>query len=264
MTKHLLKGFVSLFLSIWLIGCQSNPGSHLKIAASAVPHAEILEFIQSDLKDEGVELDIVIVEDFNTPNRALADKEVDANYFQHVPFMEAQEKDFGYQFEVLAAVQVEPMGLYSKKIDSLRDLKPKSIVAVPNDPTNQARALRLLHKEGLIELSDRGILTSVHDIIKNPHQLEILELDPAMLSRTLDDVDLAAITTNFALQGGLAPEKDSLAFEETLDSPFANIIAIRRGESARPDFQKLKATIQSDKVRIYLSEKYHGAILPAF
>ncbi len=260
--KKLLQIFVPLFcLTFLFIGCEKKSPNELKVAATSIPHAEILEHVKPLLKEQGIDLNILIVEDYTIPNRALQDHEVDANYFQHLPFLEAQEADFDYHLEKLAGIHIEPMGLYSKKIKALTDLKAGHTIAIPNDPTNQARALLLLEKKGLIHLRNQGITASVLDIENTPYQF--LEIDPALSSRTLDDVDLAAITTNFALQAGLSPQKDALGLEDE-NSLFTNIVAVRQGEAEQPKLQALKSALTSSSTKRFIEEKYQGAVLPAF
>ncbi len=252
-----------LFFSLFcLCSCGSKSENTLKVAATPVPHAEILEFIKPDLAAQNIDLNVIVVDDFNTPNRALADKEIDANYFQHQPFLDKQKKDFGYELISMGPIHIEPMGLYSKKIQSLKELKKGSLVAVPNDPTNEARALLLLEKQGLIKLSRHDSNASVVDIIENPLQLSFTEIDSPLLARSLDDVALAAITTNFALQAKLSPQKDALLLEDS-NSPYANILVVRSGEENNPKIQALKAALQSQKVKEFIEKKYQGAVLPA-
>ena len=251
-----------VFAALCMASCQHSQNETLKVAATSVPHAEILEQIKPDLQKEGINLQVVVVEDYNTPNRALADKEIDANFFQHEPFLEAQKKEFDYKLISLAKVHLEPMALYSKRITSLKDLQDKAKIAVPSDPTNQARALLLLEKAGLLTLNKHDTTASVLNIRLNPKNLEVLEIDSPLLSRSLDDVDVAAITTNFALQAGLHP-KESLAIEST-DSAFFNVLVIREGDQNRTDLQKLKDALNSEKVRKFIEDKYHGAVIPAF
>ncbi len=260
-----MKIFLTLISALFLLAaCQkSEHKNSIKVAATAIPHAEILEQIKPDLKQQGYNLDILVVEDYNTPNRALADKEIDANFFQHIPFLEVQKKEFKYPFEVLASVLYEPMGLYSKKIKSLKELKDGAVVAVPIDPTNQARALLLLQAQGLITLDRQDVNATLLNISSNPHLLKFQEIDSPLLVRTLDDVDLAAITTNFALQAGLSPKRDALAIEDS-HSRFVNVVVIRNGDEEREELQALKKAINSDKVRNFIMNKYQGAVLPAF
>ena len=241
----------------------SNGKHSFKVAATPVPHAEMLEWIRPDMKARGVDMEIVIVDDYNVPNRALADGEVDANFFQHIPFMEEQIKQFGYKIQSLAKIELEPMGIYSKKIHSLSKMPEKAKLAIPNDPTNEARALGLLASQGLIRMKDpKNLQATVLDIAENPKHLQFLEIDAAMLPRSLEDVEAAVINTNYALAADLSPLK-ALALESK-DSPYANIIAIRIGDEKRPEIQALKETMTSEKMREFILKKYQGAVLPSF
>lgn len=253
----------SIILTCVLIlsSCGHSSDKKIKVAASSIPHAEILEFIRPDLTEQNIELEIVVIDDFNLPNRALAEKEVDANFFQHLPFLESQIADFGYPLESLVAMHVEPMALYSKKYQTLHSIKDGSTIAIPNDVSNQARALLLLEKYGWITLKSQGAKVGLIDIVSNPHGLKFIEMDSPLLSRALDDVDAAIISTNFALLGGLSPQKDALAIE-TGQSPFANIVVIRIGEDQRPELQALKDALTSDKVDQFIEEHYQGAVIP--
>lgn len=244
----------------FLAGCQQTQPT-LKIAASAMPHAEILEWVKPKLNEQGIELTIIVVDDYNTPNRALADHDVDLNFFQHLPFLEQQQRDFGYALEPLVAVHIEPMGIYSRRYKSLGELKDGSTVALPADPANQARALLLLEREGLITLKDRSIHASLQSIDRNPKHLTFHDVDSALLTRTLEDVDAAAITTNYALQAGLNPLKDALVMEQG-DSPFANWVVIRQGDAVRPEIQAFKEVLASPELKDFILQKYQGAILP--
>lgn len=260
-----MKAILIACLALVASACSSggNNQDTLKVAATSVPQAEILDFIKPDLRAEGIDLDVIVVEDYATPNRALADKEVDANYFQHLPFLEMQIKEFHYPLVSIGKIHLEPMGIYSKKIQSLKDLKDGSTLAIPNDPTNQARALELIEKQGLIKLKTHGINTTILDIAENPHQLKFIDVDPPMLVRTLPDVDIAVINANFAMQGGLHPLEDALALEDST-SKYANIIVVRKGDENRADIQALMKALQSPKVRAFIEKNYHGAVLPAF
>jgi D-methionine transport system substrate-binding protein len=262
MIKNVLS-FVSTLLLFLLPACSSKPNNGLQVAATPVPHAQMLEFVKPILKAQGIDLIIIVTDDYNMPNRALADKEVTANFFQHIPFMEEQIKQFHYPIESLAKIEIEPMGIYSKKIRTLSDLKDSATIAIPNDPTNEARALLLLQEHGIIELDNSSQQATVLNITKNSKQIKFIEVDAAMLPRSLEDVDAAAINTNYALEAKLSPIKDALVLESR-DSPYANIIAIRIEDEHRPDIQALKAAMTSDKMREFIMQKYNGAILPAF
>ncbi|CRX39318.1 MetQ/NlpA family ABC transporter substrate-binding protein [Estrella lausannensis] len=261
MNKRRLAFAVNLLLL--LSGC-SSPENGFKVAATPQPHAQMLDFVKPELKAQGIDLIIVITDDYNLPNRALANNEVAANFFQHLPFMEEQVKQFQYPIVSLAKIELEPMGIYSKKIRSLSELKDNAIVAVPNDPTNEARALNLLHEQGIIQLDNPANLqATILNITHNPKHIKFIEVDAAMLPRSLEDVDAAAINTNYALEAKLSPLEDALALESK-DSPFANIIAIRAGDENRPEIKALKAAMTSEKMREFILNKYKGAIIPAF
>ena len=253
---------IAACLALVLAGCGSSKPT-LKVAATSIPHAELLELIQPDLKAQNIDLEIFIIDDFNTPNRALADGEVDANFFQHLPFLEAQKGDFGFALEPLAAIHLEPMALYSKKHASLNEIKEGSTIAIPSDPSNQARALALFEQIGLITLKQKGAKTSLLDMTSNPLHLKFIEMDSPLLSRSLDDADAAAISTNFALSGGLSPKKDALAIEKG-QSRYANILVVREGEQQKPELQALKKALTSEKVRKAIEVNYQGAVIPSF
>jgi len=239
----------------------------LKIVATVTPHAEILEYIQQDLKEKGVEIEIIDAPDYNMPNRALADKEADANFFQHVPYLTQQINDFGYEIESLVGIHIEPMGFYSKKISSLSELRDGAVISVPNDPSNEARALVILHNNGIIQLDDpKNPQATKINIASNPKNIKIEEIDAAMLSRTLDDVDGSVINSNYAMEATprLVPTKDAIVIESAQDNPYVNLVAIRKGDAEKPEFKILKEVMTSDKVRQFLLDKYDGAVVPAF
>ena len=237
----------------------------IKIGATPAPHAEILEQIKPDLKEQGVNLEIVEFNDYVQPNIALNDKELDANFFQHEPYLNdfvKEHKDM--KLKNAGGVHVEPMGIYSHKIKDLKELPDGAGVSIPNDPTNGGRALLLLQKAGLLKLKDgTGADATVQDIADNPKNLVIQEVEAAQLPRTLDDVDISIINTNFALNAQLNPVKDAL-FIEDKDSPYVNIVTVRDGDENRDDIKKLLAALRSDKVKKFIEDKYKGAIVPAF
>ena len=237
----------------------------IKIGATPAPHAEILEQIKPDLKEQGVNLEIIEFNDYVQPNIALNDKELDANFFQHEPYLKdfiKEHKDM--KLKNAGGVHVEPMGIYSHKIKDLKDLVVGSGVSIPNDPTNGGRALLLLQKAGLLKLKDgTGADATVQDIVENPKNLVIQEVEAAQLPRTLDDVDISIINTNFALNAQLNPMKDAL-FIEDKDSPYVNIVAVRDGDENRDDIKKFMTALKSDKVKKFILDKYQGAIVPAF
>lgn len=258
-----MKNLLLLCILLVASSCSKNEKT-LKVAATIVPHMEMLNYIKPDLEKQGIELDIIVVDDYNIPNRALADGEVDANFFQHGPYLASQVKMFGYPITTLAKIHIEPMGVYSKKIKTLDDLKEKSIISIPNDPTNEARALALLHRSGIITMDDpNNIQATVLNIQANPKNITFIEMDAAMLPRTLQDVDASIIPTNFALQADLKPMVDAILREDSTSS-FANVIAVRLGDENRPELVALQKAMTSEKMRAHILEKYKGAILPVF
>ena len=245
-------------------GTETTKNTVVTVAATPVPHSEILNEIKPLLAKEGIDLKIIEFTDYVKPNLALADKEVDATFHQHLPFLEKFNAEHNTNLVSAGNVHIEPMGVYSNKIKTLSDLPLKAKVAIPNDPSNGGRALLILQAAGLIKLKDGGTVSStVQDITDNPKQLQFSELDAAQVPRAIDDVDIAVINTNFALEAGLNPLKDSL-FLEAKDSPYANILAIRAGDESRPEIQKLLKALQSPEVKKFIEDKYKGAILPSF
>lgn len=236
----------------------------LVVGATQVPHAEILEVVKPTLAKEGIELDIKVFSDYVQPNLQLADKELDANFFQHRPYLESFNKDRGTKLVPVALVHVEPFGAYSKRIKNLSELKEGATVAIPNDPSNSGRALLLLQKQGLIKLKDAStIVATPLDVAENPRKLKFRELEAAILPRALGDVDLALINTNYALEAGLVPTRDAL-FIEGSDSPYANVVVARDDNKDAQGVRKLVQALQTDAVKKFIAEKYKGAVVPAF
>ena len=236
----------------------------LKVGATPVPHAEILKAIQPLLAKDGIELKIVEFTDYVRPNVALAEKELDANFFQHLPYLQQFAADRKLDLVSLIAVHIEPMGVYSKKIKSVNEVPNGGIVAIPNDPTNGGRALSILAQAGLIKMKDGvGVKGTVKDVTDNPKKLVFKELEAPQLPRSLDDVTLAVINSNYALEAKLNPTKDAL-FIEKKESPYANILAIRKGDEKRPELVKLAKALTSPDVKKFIEDKYKGAVVPAF
>lgn len=237
---------------------------HLKVGASPVPHADILNYISENLAaDAGLELEVIEYSDYVLPNKNLDAGELDANYFQHIPYLESEEEANGYDFEHGPGVHIEPFGVYSNSIESLSELNDGAKVSVVNDPSNQARALWLLEKEGIITLKDAENPT-IYDIDENPHNLQFVELEAPNLVRTLDDVDIAIINGNFALEGGLVPSEDAIATESGEDNPYANVLAWNSGSEKEEAIKKLDELLHSDEVASYITEKYpNGEVIPA-
>ncbi|MFW8565079.1 MetQ/NlpA family ABC transporter substrate-binding protein [Orrella sp. 11846] len=236
----------------------------LSVAATPVPHAELLEFVKPILEKEGVELDIKVFTDYVQPNRQVADGVINANYFQHKPYLDSFNKEHGTELVSVGLIHVEPFGAYSSKVKSLEDLKEGAQVALPNDPTNGARALLLLQNAGLIQLKDPdNILATARDIADNPKKLKFREIEAANVARVMPDVDLALINTNYALEAGLNPLTDALVLEGE-ESPYANLVAVRVQDADNEDVAKLVKALQSDAVREQIKTKYQGSIVPSF
>ncbi|MCM8741809.1 MetQ/NlpA family ABC transporter substrate-binding protein [Pseudomonas koreensis] len=236
----------------------------LTVAASPVPHAEILEFVKPALAKEGVDLKVKVFTDYIQPNVQVAEKRLDANFFQHQPYLDEFNKAKGTSLVAVTGVHLEPLGAYSSKIKKLDELPSGANVVIPNDATNGGRALLLLAKAGLITLKDpTNILSTVKDIAQNPKDLKIRELEAATIPRVLTQVDLALINTNYALEAKLDPSKDALVIEGN-DSPYVNILVSRADNKDSDAMQKLAAALHSPEVKQFITEKYKGAVLPAF
>lgn len=236
----------------------------LNIGATARPHAEILNEIKDDLKAEGVNLIVTEFGDYTLLNPSLNDKQIDGNFFQHTPYLDDYVKNSGQDLVEVVKVHIEPMGVYSKKITNINEIADGAVVCIPNDSTNEARALLLLESQGLIQLnSEAGINATPKDIVSNPKNLNFNELDASVLPRVLDESDVAVINTNYALEAGLNPVNDSLAIEGE-DSPYANVLVVRGEDKDSQAVQKLVDVLTSDKVRDLINEKYEGAIVPVF
>lgn len=242
---------------------QSIAGEKLKVGATPVPHADILKFVQPQLQKEGVDLVLIEFSDYVQPNLALADKDLDANFFQHKPYLESFAGERKLKLVSAGAVHIEPMGVYSSKYKNL-DLKKGSKIGIPNDPTNGGRALKVLEAAGLLKMDPKvGIKGTPLDIIENPKNIRIVEVEAASLPRALVDLDAAVINSNFALSGNLNPVKDSLVMEQK-DSPYANIVAVRQGDESKESIQKLMKVLRSEGTRKFIMDKYQGAVVPAF
>ncbi|MCI6340106.1 MAG: MetQ/NlpA family ABC transporter substrate-binding protein [Campylobacter sp.] len=239
-------------------------GEKIVIGATPVPHAEILEVAKASLEAQGYELEIKVFNDYVLPNKALADKDLDVNFMQHEPYLREFNAMNGTRLEPVFGVHLEPMGAYSKNIKSLAELKDGDKIAIPNDPTNESRALDLLAKNGLIELDTKVKLRTPMDITKNPKNLKFVELDGATLPRALDEVSLAVINSNFALNANLNPKSDSIISEDAINNPYSNIVVVRADEVYGKKAIALKKAILSDEVKKFINEKYKGAVIPSF
>ena len=236
----------------------------LTVAATPVPHAEILEFVKPALAKEGVDLKVKVFTDYIQPNVQVAEKRLDANFFQHQPYLDEFNKAKGTNLVAVAGVHIEPLGAYSSKYKALTELPGGANVVIPNDATNGGRALLLLAKAGLIKLKEpNNILSTVKDITENPKDLKFRELEAATIPRVLTQVDLALINTNYALEAKLDPSKDALVIEGN-DSPYVNILVARPDDKDSEAMKKLVAALHSPEVKAFILEKYKGSVLPAF
>ena len=251
------KWFLLLLPFLLFLGCgKKEERKYITIQASSAPHKEILEFIKADVEKEGVLLRIVVMDDYNIPNRALAEGEIDANFFQHKPFLEEQIKQFGYKIASLSDVHFEPMGIYG----SWDLIKKGGLITVPSDPTNEGRALLLLEKGGIITLKKGIAYPTLLDIVENPYGCTFKEVEAAFLARTLDEVAGSLIPTNYALLSGLHPKKDALLVEDT--SSYANVITVQEKDLLNPELLIIKRHLESEKMRLYIESTYQGAICP--
>ena len=253
-----------LLVAFAAVAAFSAHAETITVAASPVPHAEILEFVKPALAKEGVDLQVKVFTDYVQPNVQVAEKRLDANFFQHQPYLDEFNKAKGTHLVSVGAVHLEPLGAYSSKYKKLDDLPSGANVVIPNDATNGGRALLLLAKAGLIKLKDsNNILSSVKDITENSKDLKFRELEAATIPRVLTQVDLALINTNYALEAKLDPAKDALVIEGN-DSPYVNILVARPDDKDSEAMKKLVAALHSPEVKAFILEKYQGAVLPAF
>lgn len=257
-----MRKLLAVFAAVAALSAHAD--ETLTVAASAVPHAEILEFVKPTLAKEGVDLQIKVFNDYVQPNLQVAEKRMDANFFQHQPYLDEFNKGKGTDLVSVAKVHVEPFGAYSDKIKSLAELPDGATVALPNDATNEGRALLLLAKAGLITLKDpASIIATPKDVLQNPKNLKFRELEAATLPRVLTQVDLTLINTNYALTAKLDPTKDALVIEGA-ESPYANILVARPDNKDSDAMKKLVAALQSPEVKTFIADKYKGAVVPAF
>lgn len=249
-------------------GCGKKTDENtIRVGAATTPHAEIIKVIEDDLKEKGFKLEIIEYNDYVLPNKALEAGELDANYFQHQPYLDDFNEKNKTHGVTAAEVHFEPFGIYAGRTGQLSKLKEGAIVAVPNDTTNEGRALLLLEAEGLIKLREgAGLTATVVDIVENPLNLEIKELEAAQIARVMEDVDIACLNGNYAIKAGYTV-KDALVVEKA-DSlaaeTYTNIVAVKEGNEDSPKTKALTEAILSDKVRDFVNEKYEGAVIPVF
>ena len=252
---------LSTLLAGGIAQAQDKP---IKIDVTAGPHAQIMEQVKKVAERDGLKIQIVEFSDYVQPNAALAAGDLDANSYQHKPYLDVQVKDRGYKFVPVGYTINFPMGIYSKKIKSLSELKDGSRFGMPNDVTNGARVLLLLQDQGIIKVRpEAGVNVTPLDVTSNPKKLKFIEIDAAQLPRSLPDLDAAGINTNFAKSGGLDPVKDPIA-REGAKSPYINIIAVRDQDKNQPWVAKLVKAYHSPEVKKYIETEFNGAVLPGF
>ncbi|QCP48115.1 MetQ/NlpA family ABC transporter substrate-binding protein [Trinickia violacea] len=239
----------------------------IKVGTISGPDAQIWAVVTKVAKREGLDVKVIEFNDYVQPNAALDAGDLDANSFQHQPYLDSQVKQRGYKIVSAGLTYISPLGIYSKKLKSVKDLQPGAKVAVPNDPSNENRALLLLQAQGVIKLKagagTNGSSATPLDIAENPKKIKLVELDAAQLPRALGDVDAAAINTNYALAAGLQPTQDAIALED-IHSPYANLIAVRAQDKDKPWVKKLVAAYQSDDVRQFIKTQFKGSVVPSF
>ncbi|MEU8706238.1 MetQ/NlpA family ABC transporter substrate-binding protein [Streptomyces sp. NPDC048565] len=246
-------------------GSDTDTSKALVVAASPTPHADILNYVKKNLADKaGLKLEVKEFTDYVLPNTATESGQVDANFFQHKPYLDDFNEKNKTHIVPVVNVHLEPLGLYSKKIKDIKDIKAGQTVAVPNDTTNEGRALQLLAENGLITVKD-GVGTNAKlSDITDKKGLEFKELEAATVPRALDDVDAAVINGNYAIEADLKPGQDSLALEKAEDNPYANFLAVKEGNEDDPRVQKLAKLLNSDEVKKFIEDTYKGSIVPAF
>ncbi len=247
--RHWLKLLCSIICMLTFSACSPHDKNTVKIGTISGPETDLMQVAKQVAKDKyGINLEIVEFTDYIQPNAALNDGSIEANMFQHKPYLDQQIKDRHYNLIIVGKTFVYPMGIYSAKIKNTKDVATGGTVSIPNDPSNEGRALLLLQKAGLITIKkSAGLFATPVDIESNPKQLKFKELDAAQLTRSLTDVDLAVINTNYVIPAGLSPTKDAI-FLEDKDSPYANIIVIRQDEANDPRMKQVVAAIQSEEV----------------
>lgn len=264
-----IKCFVSSILTVALLvalrvgTAEASEKVKLRLAVSPSPHAEIANLIKDRLEKEGVDLEIVEFTDYETPNLALEEGDVDANYFQHIPYFDDFTAKNDLHLEILCGVHIEPMGVYSSKYKSIEEIEEGAEVFIPDDTVNGARALLLLEAKGLIKLDEKaGLDATEKDIKDNPKNLKFKALEAATIPQTYEDAGLAVINGNYAIQNGLNPLKDTILLEDS-QSPYTNIVAVRAGDKDKDEFKKLKEALQDELIKDFIEKKYEGAVVYA-
>lgn len=268
MKKRILTGILAGLLAVGtLAGCGAkNEQKTIKVAASATPHAEILEEAKEILKEQGWNLEISVFNDYVQPNEVVESEEFDANYFQHIPYLESFNEEKGTHLVNAAGIHYEPFGIYAGTKSDLSEIAEGDVIAVPNDTTNEARALLLLQDNGIIKLKENvGLEATVNDIEENPYGIQIQELEAAQVSRVVDEVAFVVLNGNYALEAGYSVSKDAVAYETT-DSQaaktYVNVIAVKEGNEDSEGIQALIQVLKSEEIQNFINETYDGAVIP--
>jgi len=262
--RSLLQSALALALATGFATGAMAQDKPLKIGVTGGPHAQIFEVVKKIADKEGLKIQVVEFSDYVQPNAALAAGDLDGNSYQHQPYLDNQVKDRGYKLVSVAQTVNFPIGLYSKKVKKLEDLKEGAKFGIPNDPTNGGRVLLVLQDKGLIKLREgAGLKATPLDVVSNPKKLKFVELDAAQLPRSLDDLDASAINTNFALSAGLNPGKDAIT-QENAKSPYVNVLVVREADKGKPWVAKLVKIYQSEEVRKFIQTEFKGSVLPGF
>lgn len=262
--RTFVQSAIALTLATSFSGSLLAQDKPLKIGVTAGPHAQIFEQVKKVAEKDGLKIQIVEFSDYIQPNAALAAGDLDGNSYQHKPFLDQQVKDRGYKLVSAGYTVNFPIGIYSKKVKNLKDLKEGARFGIPNDPTNGGRVLLLLQEKGLIKLRpEAGLKATPLDVTENPKKIRFVELDAAQLPRSLDDLDISAINTNFALSAGLNPGKDAIALEAA-KSPYVNLLAVREQDKDKPWVAKLIKAYQSEEIRKFIQTEFKGSVLAGF
>lgn len=263
--RSLLRSVLAASLAAGIgLSAQAQGKTSIKVGVTAGPHAQILEQVKKAAAKEGLTIQVVEFSDYVQPNAALAAGDLDANSYQHKPYLDQQVKDRGYKFAVVASTVSFPIGIYSKKVRHLAELKPGARFGLPNDPTNGGRVLLLLQDKGLIKLKPgAGLKATPLDVVENPKKLRFVELDAAQLPRSLDDLDVSAINTNYAISAGLNPGKDAIAMEGP-NGPYANILVVREADRNQPWVAKFVKAYRSPEVREFIKTEFKGSVVADF
>ena len=266
-----MKNFTIIFFAVlivslfFFVGCSKKDSNVLTVGATPEPHAAMLKLVEDNLAEEGITLKVIDFTDYVTPNEALEGGQLDANFFQHLPYMDSFNAERGYHLVNAGGIHIEPVALYSKKISSVDEIKDGATIAIPNDPTNEGRALLLLQSAGLIKLDENaGITATPQNIVENPKNIKFHEIEAASLPRVLLDVDAAVINGNYAIPAGLSANTDGLVVEGA-DSPYVNIIAVKEGNETSEKIVALVKALQSEEVAEFIAEKYpNGEVVKVF